>query len=66
MDKVARLDAENAVYIRKRVYWNSPNGVEHGLVKKELGTGFEVYSYESGATVQVAKANIAKVITEES
>jgi len=50
--------------VRKRVYWKSGDAIQHGLVLKESGSEFEVYSYSTGDTLSVKSKDIEKTITE--
>lgn len=50
---------------RKRIYWRSDGGIEHGILKSEKGRGqFEVYSYSTGAFLLVREKDIQKIVTE--
>jgi len=51
--------------VRKRVYWKSGDGVQHGLVLRESGSECEVYNYSTGDTVMLKAKDIEKTITEE-
>ena len=57
-------DSGKVVDIKKRIYWKTPEGLEHGFVKKESGQDMEVYSYATGMIVLVKSKDIEKVITE--
>ncbi|MFH1407334.1 MAG: hypothetical protein ABIH01_04985 [Candidatus Omnitrophota bacterium] len=65
MNRVATATKGASAYTRKRIYWKTSGGLEHGFITKENGTSVEAYSYASGETVQVAKKDITKVIAEE-
>ena len=57
-------EGSGAVDVKKRVYWNTPEGLEHGFIRKEKGKDYEVYSYATGMIVLVKNKDIEKVITE--
>ena len=49
---------------KKRVYWNTPEGLEHGFVRGQKGKDYQVYSYATGMIVLVKNKDVEKVITE--
>ena len=64
-EKRARADAAVDSNVRKRIYWRSDDGIEHGILKSEKGRGqFEVYSYSTGAFLLVREKDIQKIVTE--
>jgi len=66
MEKMATAASSNHVSMRKRIYWKTSDGLEHGFITKENGNERTGYSYGNGETVEVAKKDITKVITEEN
>ncbi len=58
------IEGGKVVDIKKRIYWKTQDGLEHGFVKRENGQDMEVYSYATGMIVLVKSKDIEKVITE--